>query len=103
MNATSKKEADACVEEALIEDLVGGHTPKELYTSYDAWAKDRGFKPMNISTFGRRLTATGLKHRHSNGKKLWCVDFSAATTGPYPPGGFKGGQVGQVEKYSDNL
>lgn len=87
-------------EENLVGAPVGGLAPKTIYTCYEAWAKERGFKIMNIATFGKRLAALGLKHRLSNGKKLWCVDFAAPATVTWLTAGSQLGQVGEVEDYA---
>ena len=65
-------------EERLERAESGGLTATMIYDAYKPYANDRGYKEMNVSTFGARLKPLGFEQRKSNGKKYWKIKFKGS-------------------------
>jgi P4 family phage/plasmid primase-like protien len=65
------------VDDRLVAVEEGNLTTSDIYFEYDKWAKDRGYKRMNLNTFGKRLTKLGHQKRNSKGRSVWNLDWLA--------------------------
>ena len=61
--------------ERLDKDADGRLPSTDLYRAYVAWCLESGFKPVNTTNFGKRLTSVGYEKRKTGGIMLYRARF----------------------------
>lgn len=64
--------------ERLQKDIDGSVPSSEMYRAYATWCGDNGFKAVNATNFGKRVSALGFEKRKSCGIMLYRAKFQLA-------------------------